>query len=264
VLGAWPLAPGLWISLLLSAGLYGAGVRALRRRRRPWSPARTACFAAGLVVVAAALASPLAADDERFSVHMVQHLLVGMLAPLLLAMSAPVTLALRTIPTRQRRMLVAVLHARAMGVLTHPATATGLFVAGLLALYFTPLYGLTLRHALLHEAMHLHVLLSGCLLTWVFVGLDPVPRRVGFGWRIGLLGIALGAHAGLAKAIYAGYGSVDASPDELHRGAMVMYYGGDVVDVALLVVFFAQWYAAGGRQLERRRRAELLRGPAPG
>jgi putative membrane protein len=249
--GRWPTDPALWLSLLLSAAAYGAGVRSLSRRRRPWRSRRTACFAGGLLVVVVALASPLATEEERFTVHMVQHLLVGMLAPLLLALSAPVTLALRTLPKRARQALVAALRTRVVQVLAHPITATALFVAGLLGLYLTPLYDETSRHALLHVAIHLHLLLSGCLLTWSFVGLDPVPRRGGPALRIGLLAIALATHAALAKAIYAGYGSIDAGTDDRRRGAMIMYYGGDAIDVALITVFFFQWYIAGGRHIER-------------
>jgi putative membrane protein len=261
MLGRWPIEPALWLSLALSAALYAAGVRSLRRRCRRWSAWRTACFTGGLLVIAAALASPLTEEDERFWAHMVQHMLLGMLAPLLLALSAPVTLALRTLPKRRRRALVAALRTRVVQVLAHPATATTLFVAGLLGLYLTPLYGETSRHPLLHEAVHLHFLLSGCLLTWSFVGLDPVPRHGGLAMRIGLLAVALGTHAALAKALYAGYGSIDVRADELHLGAKIMYYGGDAIYVALLTVFFLQWYAAGGRQIEHQRRRELRGAP---
>jgi hypothetical protein len=32
-----------------------------------------------------------------------------------------------------------------------------------------------------------------------------------------------------------------------------MYYGGDLIDLALLITFFAQWYAKGGRVLARQK-----------
>jgi putative membrane protein len=253
--GDWPIAPGPWLALICAAGAYAAGVRALHRRGRPWNPWRTTAYAAGLLAIAVALVSPLASHDELFPVHIAQHMLLGMLGPLLLALSAPVTLALRTLPRPARRTLVAVLHSRAAAVLTHPATVTVLFVAGLVGLYFTPLYDQTLRHPLLHELVHIHFMAAGCLFAWTFIGTDPVPRRGTLNLRIGLLLLALGSHAALAKLIYAGYGSLTSvPPGQLHDGAQLMYYAGDAVDLLLLLAFFSQWYAAGGRRLERDRR----------
>jgi putative membrane protein len=257
--GDWPLAPGPWLALVCAAAAYGIGVRSLRRRRRPWNPWRTVSYGAGLLAIASALVSPLAARDEHFNVHMLQHLLLGMLGPVLLALSAPITLALRTLPTSARRGLVSVLHSRAVALLAHPMTATVVFVAGIVGLYFTPLYDQTVDHPLLHEAVHLHVLLAGCLFAWTFIGTDPVPQRGSFALRAGLLLFALGSHAALAKLLYAGYGDVHAAtPQELRDGALLMYYAGDGVDLIILVAFFGQWYIAGGRRLERDRRRAAL------
>jgi putative membrane protein len=242
------IGPAAW--LLCAALAYAAGVRTLHRRGRPWPRRRTAAFAAGLLVIGVALVSPLAAHDERFPVHMAQHTLLGMLGPLLLSLSAPVALALRTLPRPARTELVGLLHSRAAAVVAHTATATALFAGGLIGLYFTPLYEATLRHPLLHEAVHVHVLAAGCLLAWTFVGTDPVPRRGSMGLRIALLTFALGAHAAVAKLLYAGYGHLSTVPAaELHDGAQLMYYAGDAVDALLLIAFFGRWYVAGGRRL---------------
>ena len=253
--GDWPFAPGLWLALACVGVAYLAGVCSLRRRSRPWRRWRTVAFGAGLLTIGAALVSPLATRDELFTVHMAQHVLLGMLGPLLLAFSAPVTLALRTLPRAARRRVVSVLHARAVAVLSHPAIAAALFVGGMLGLYFTPLYDQTLRHPLLHELVHLHLVAAGCLFAWTFIGIDLVPRRGSFALRVGLLVFALGSHAALAKLLYAGYGDLTTvSARQLHDGARLMYYAGDAVDALLLLAFFGQWYAAGGRRLERERR----------
>jgi putative membrane protein len=240
---------------VLLAGLavaYGAGLWSLRRRRRPWRARRTAAFAAGLLVLGAALLSPLAAQDDRFPAHVAQHMLLGMLGPLLLSLSAPVSLALRTLPPAPRSELVRLLHSRVAGVAAHPVSATALFVGGLVSLYFTPLYEATLRSPLLHEVVHVHFLAAGCLFAWTFVGSDPVPRRGGAGLRIGLLLVALGAHAAIAKLLYAGYGELPSVPvSERHAGAQLMYYAGDLVDALVLIVFFGRWYVAGGRRLRQ-------------
>jgi putative membrane protein len=72
-------------------------------------------------------------------------------------------------------------------------------------LYLTPLFAQTLPHPVLHEALHLHFLIAGCLFMWPLVGLDPVRARGSLRLRIGVLLLALGFHAALAKLIYAGW-----------------------------------------------------------
>jgi putative membrane protein len=258
MLGRWPIDPGLWLAFVCAGGLYVAGVLRLRARGRHWSPARSACFAAGLLVVATALISPLATRDDEFPVHVVQHMLLGMLGPLLLALSAPVTLALRTAPRHARRALVTALHSRVVQGAAHPAVAVGPFIVGLIGLYVTPAYDAAISHPVVHELVHVHFLVAGCLLSWVFIGLDPVPRRGSTALRAGLLLTALGAHAAIARLLYAGRGDVSAPVDQLHTGALLMYYGGDAIDLILLIAFFAQWYATGGRRIERARRRALL------
>jgi len=257
VAGEWPPA----CALAVAAVAYAAGVRAVRGRGRPWSRLRTLAFGLGLLAMGVALAPPVTGDDERFPVHMAQHLLLGMLGPLLLAFSAPVTLALRTLPAPARRLLVRALTSRAAAVAVHPATATALVTTGIAGLYFTPLYEETLRHPVLHHLVHVHFVAAGCLFAWAFAGTDPVPRRAGFGVCLGLLLVALGSHAALAKLLYAGYGDLSSVPiRELHGGAELMYYAGDAVDVLLLAAFFRRWYVAGGRRIERdRRRAAYAR-----
>lgn len=68
---------------------------AARRRREPrgWSTWRTAAFATGSVLLVLALFPGLNPyGDEGFRGHMLQHLLIGMLAPLGLVLGAPLTL----------------------------------------------------------------------------------------------------------------------------------------------------------------------------
>jgi putative membrane protein len=146
LLAGWSTAPALWLALLEAVALYTYGVHTLHDQGRRWNRWRRVSYAGGLLAIAVALVSPLAAHDEQFAVHMVQHMLLGMLGPLLLAFSAPITLRLRVLRPRPRRRLVWLLHSPAVRVLANPLTATTLFVVGLYAVYFTPVYDATLRH----------------------------------------------------------------------------------------------------------------------
>ncbi|HEY0938408.1 MAG TPA: cytochrome c oxidase assembly protein [Trebonia sp.] len=244
---------------LLAAGGYLAGLRQLRRRGHRWPRARTACLVAGALAVAAALLPPVSAHDQRFGVHVLQHLLLGMAAPALLALSAPVTLALRTAPPGARRVLLRVLHSRLAAFLTAPAVAVTLNLGGLYALYLTRLYETAERSDLIHAAVHLHMFVAGGLLSWALIGIDPVRRRPPVPVRVAALVVASAGHDFLSKFLYArdlpfGGGTVAAR----HFGAELMYYGGTLVDVALAVVIMAQWYQSAGRAWRREQRREVV------
>src|SRR3989440_4837020 len=179
VVTAWQADSLLTVFLVVTAGLYLYGGHRLRARGDHWPVARTLFFLVpGLGSIALATMSGLAAyDDTLLSAHMVQHMVLGMIAPIFLALGAPVTLALRTLPGRPRKVLVAVLHSRVARVLAFPLVAYGFFVATPFVLYFTGLYRLTLANAWLHELMHVHFVAVRCLLFFPLVRADPLSRR---------------------------------------------------------------------------------------
>jgi putative membrane protein len=216
---------------------------------------RTLAAAAGLTSVAAAALPPLSSHDETFPVHVAQHLLLAMAAPALLALSAPVTLGLRTLPACLRRRLLRVLHSRAVAVATAPAVALTLNIGGLLLLYLTGLYARSVDNETEHALVHLHMFAAGCLLSWTIVGVDPRPRRPGYGVRLATLVVAAAAHDTVSKLLYARGLPPGAGPLlDRQVGAELMYYGGTLIDVALAVALMAQWYRATGREYRRMQR----------
>jgi putative membrane protein len=231
----------------------------VRPTRTGWPWGRVVSCLAGLAAVAVALLPPLADHDEVFELHVAQHLLLGMAAPLLLALSAPVTLALRALPAQRRRRAVRMLHARPLRLASCPATAAVLAVVPMYLLYLTPLYGYAAGHPLAHDLLHLHFLAAGCLFAWATVGTDPLPGRDSFRVRGAVLALAFAAHATLAKLIYAAgpaaAGEAGASVAGWHRGAELMWYGGDAGELSFAVVLALQWYRLEGRRLARRRPA---------
>jgi putative membrane protein len=247
------------LTLLTLTG-YGTALSRLCRRGDRWPAGRTASLIAGSLCVAAAVLPPISSHDELFSVHIAQHLLLGMAGPAFFALSAPVTLALRTLPRKPRRALLRLLHSRPAATLSAPATAVILDVGGLYVLYLTGLYQAAEHNELIHAAAHLHMFVAGSLLAWAIIGIDPARRRAGIGIKLAVLVIAGAGHDTLAKLIYAhnlpaGGGSIA----ERHLGAELMYYGGTVIDLALAIVVMTQWYQSTGRELAR---AERRAGPA--
>jgi putative membrane protein len=231
------------VLIVAAAAGYVAAAMPLWRTGR-WSGARILLWCAGMVAVAVPLAGPLAQRAHHdFVAHMAGHLLLGMLAPLLLVLAAPITLALRRLPVVQGRWLTRLLAAAPVRLLTHPVSASLLNIGGLWLLYRSSLHGLLNDNAAVHMLVHAHVLAAGYLFAFAFVGVDPAPHRLRFPPRAVVLLIALAAHAILAKSLYANP-PVRVPVGQAQTGAMVMYYGGDAVDLLLIITFFWQWFHA--------------------
>src|SRR5919112_1904981 len=257
------------VVLLIAAALYGYGVYRLRQRGDSWPAARTAAFVlGGLGSIAAVTVSGIEAyDDTLLSVHMVQHMVLSMIRPIFLALGAPVTLALRTLRPRPRRTLLAVVHSRVVRVLSFPLVAYGLFVANPFVLYFTGLYRQSLEHAWLHEWVHVHFVVTGCLFFWPLVGLDPLPNRWPYPGRALLMMLSVPFHTVLGLTIMQSrtllggdwYPNLhltwtDPWHDQVVAGG-ILWAGGEVVSITMLVILVLQWVRQSEREAKRIDRA---------
>ncbi|MCU1593231.1 MAG: rane protein-like protein [Frankiales bacterium] len=260
-----PLVPTLGILLVGAVYLYG--VRALRGRGDAWSWGRVAGFVAGLLVLVVALCSGLARYDQvLFGAHMVQHMLLAMVAPVLLALGAPVTLALRTLPSGARSVLLSLLHSRFAKVVSFPAIPWLLFIGSPFALYFSGWYPATLSSPALHDLLHVHFVLMGCLFFWPILGIDPVPGRVSHPFRVLLLFATMPFHAFLGVAIMSvsddGKGLLAAehylplvgrheAVFQQQVGGGLIWASGDLVGLFFIFVAAVQWMRASEREAVR-------------
>ena len=272
-LDALPLVITVWV-----AGLYLIGVLLLRQRGDRWPLGRTLAFVVGgMGTFYVATSSGLAAyDTTLLSVHMVQHMLLSMVVPLCLALGAPVTLALRTLPRAPRRWLLAVLHSRFAKVLAFPPLALVVYIVSPWALYFSPWYDASLESMYIHEMMHIHLVAVGALFFWPLMGVDPVPGRVDYPFRVLLAVLTLPFHAFLGVTIM-GQSSLIAGehylalregpmgswlPDPLvdqHLAGGILWGTGDLIGLAFFVVLFVQWVRSSMREAAREdRRLDLL------
>ncbi len=277
VLTAWEFSPWLVAGLLVTAGLYVWGARTLRARGDHWSVWRDISFlVGGVATIAVATMSFLGVyDDTLFWTHMLQHMVLSMVSPIFLALGAPVTLALRTLPPSWRRVLVRVLHARATRLLINPVTGFALLFGTPFALYFTNLYADTLRSPVLHDLLHVHFIVAGCVYFWPLIGVDPVPGRLPYPFRLLVLFVTVPAHAFLGISIMAATSPVAGDyyralgrtwgPTLLgdqNIGGGLLWAFGDLVTVVVLAALFVQWVRADEREavrLDRRQdRAERL------
>lgn len=236
------------MSLLL---VYLYGVYLQRKAGRFWSGWRTAGFIAGILLLAVALIPPaMQYAHHKFEGHMMQHLLLGMLAPLGLVLAAPVTLVLRSLPANKARIITALLGSKPFHYLSHPVTALFLNIGGMYLLYLTPLYQAMHHHPYIHFLVHLHFILAGYLFVWAIAGPDPAPSRPGLRLRLIVLFLSMATHAYLSKFMYAHHfpRTTHHSIEDLQAGAMFMYYGGDGAEMLLAIAFFAVWYRTRGRR----------------
>jgi putative membrane protein len=250
-------APWFWLPVLLGLLLLYQVATLSPWHKTPWPWWRSLLWTAGLLVAGVGVIGPMADRAHAdFRWHMAAHLCTGMIAPLLLVMAAPVTLALRALPHASARAVAQLLASRPIRFLAHPITAAILDVGGLWLLYRTSLYTAMHEHVWLGLLVHLHLLLAGYLFTAAIIGVDPVRHRPGWSTRAAVLVLAMAAHAILAKSLYAHPpAGVDAT--QAHTASRLMYYGGDIVELAIAAIFCRQWYRSTARSVERPRVAPV-------
>jgi putative membrane protein len=213
-----------------------------RRYNKKWSLYRTIFWGLGILCASAAVIGPIADRAHMdFRAHMVSHLLLGMLAPLLLVLAAPMTLVLRTLPVNCARYISRILRSSTILVISNPVFATFINVGGLWLLYTTNLYIVMQQNILLHILVHIHVFIAGYLFTLSIIYIDPSPHRTSFIFRSIVLLIALAGHGVLSKYIYA-HPPNSVSIEQSEMGGIIMYYGGDVIDLFLIFIFCFQWF----------------------
>ncbi|MBY0096024.1 cytochrome c oxidase assembly protein [Mesobacillus maritimus] len=227
---------------VLAIFVYLLAVRSSNQHYKKWPSYRSLYWVMGVFSAEAALVGPIATQaHHNFAVHMVGHLLLGMLAPLLLVLSAPVTLILRSLSISKGRRLSKMLKSRFVKFVGDPFVASVLNIGGLWLLYTTELYSAMHHHVFLHLLIHFHVFLAGYLFTASMIYIDPISHRRSYLYRGIVLVIALSGHGILSKYIY-GTPPVGVPSIQAEQGGMLMYYGGDAIDLVLIFIYWLQWY----------------------
>ena len=263
VLLMWHLDPLVVAPLVATAGAYLWAVRTVDhahpRNRHPRR--RTWCFMGGLVVIGLALASPIEAyEGVLFSVHMVQHLLLMLVAAPLLLAGGPITLTLRVVRASVRRRLLWVLHSPVLKAISFPVLTWVLFAAVNWGWHFSTLYDQALENELLHYVQHSSFLAAALLFWWPITGVDPSPWRLPHPVRLFYLFLALPQNSFLGVALLS-TGAVlyphyvtnlrtwGPSPlEDQHLGGILMWVAGDIAFLAGMVVVIWVWM----RQEERK------------
>jgi len=262
---SWRLDPPVVVGIFGIGLVYVEATRRLKRIGPGFPRSRERCFLAGLAVVFLALDGPIdAGASGLLSVHMVQHLLLTMVAAPLLVLGAPVSLVLRASSSRTRRtILLPFLNSRIARMVAKPVVTWSAFLVVLWASHLTSLYEAALQNRGLHALEHLTYLGTAMLFWWPVVGLDPIPSRIAHPARILYLFLAMPPMAFLGLAIYSsdhllypyyatvpGATIVSALADQ-HLAGALMWEGGMFVVVPALALVLLDWMRRDEREAER-------------
>jgi putative membrane protein len=204
ILRSWSFDPIIVLGLFAAAALYVRGVLRVRQARASFPRWRVACFLSSLGVFYLALQSPIQAYSGRlFSVHMVQHLLLTMVAAPMMLLGTPIVLALRASTGSFRgRILVPILHSRPAALLSHPVASWSLFTVALWASHFTNLYEDALGSEAIHGLEHALYVAAAVLFWRPVVGRETGSSRITHPARLLYLFLAMPQMAFLGLAIY--------------------------------------------------------------
>ncbi|HET8673811.1 MAG TPA: cytochrome c oxidase assembly protein [Thermoleophilaceae bacterium] len=248
---------GLWVVIYLrrfihareEAGGRGAG------------PLQLAAFIGSVIVLLAALVSPIdgLGEDYLFSMHMVQHILLGDIAPLLVLLSLS-----RVIMRPLTRRLMAV--ERALGPLAHPATGIAVWLLLIYVWHIPVMYDAALNHDAIHALEHTCFFAAGIALWWPLIQPVPMRRRLTglsvFAYIlvaklcIGGLGIFLTWSHGVAYSYYEHVPRIwglSAIEDQNLGGAIMMVEQSIVLVIAFAILFVRMLLQSEEDELRRER-----------
>jgi cytochrome c oxidase assembly factor CtaG len=235
--------------------------------------AQVCWFAAGIATLVVALLSPLDTMAEQlFSAHMVQHMLLAVVAPPLLVAGAPELALLWVLPVAARRRVAQALRSwtaphRVWLIVTAPAFAWLIHAAAIWSWHAPALYELALASAAAHAAEHMSFVGTGMLLWWAI--LHPRGQRR-TAYAVGILALfatatqtgILGALLTLTHRVWypaqsAGAAVWGLTPlDDQQLAGLIMWVPVGLLYVVAMGVLFLAWVDAPS--VARRRAARLL------
>jgi putative membrane protein len=257
----WSFEPGVILGLSVMTIGYGLGVQHL------WRSAGTghgiswtafSSFVSGTLVLILALVSPLdAIADSLQSAHMVQHMLLIVVAPPLLLLGEPL-LAFAWMLPRGRRVFLArrwmrlTALRRGAGLLSTPGVALALHATAVVVWHLPVPYDAAVRNESVHALEHLSFLGTALLFWWVVLAppaLRKLPRALDVPYVIAmsLVGGALGAALTFAAAPLYGAYLTTASAwgltplEDQQLAGLIMWIPGGFAYLLAAAALFLKW-----------------------
>jgi putative membrane protein len=242
-----------WVPCLLlgtALALYLVGVA----RTPTWSQSRTNAFVAGVVVTFLATQSVIGVYDMvLFSDHMVQHLLLIMVAAPLFACSAPLDLAATSLRGRAGRAVNSFIDGKLGGVVLHPLFGFAAYAVFIPATHLTGLMNITMEHLWLHHLEQIAFLVVGYLFFRQVVGIErgPINLHPGLCMIFLMAAVPVDTFTGLvlAMASHNPFPVYNVHPrtwgmsvlSDVHLGGAIMWIGGDALMLLAMIPSTVRW-----------------------
>ena len=254
----WTLSPELTVPLLLALLIYVIGwFRLSKRASNP--PGRPTLFLSGWAVLALSLTSPLHEAGERsFTMHMIEHELIMLVATFLLAASGAGGTLAWGLPRPLRHALGGGWKSplqRLWRRLTEPVTATAIQATVMWLWHAPALFDRALDSFGWHIAQHASFFVASLLFWWAMI--HPRERGSGYGvsaaclFATSLIGGALGALMSFsASPWYADYAAMGMTgvgldpTDDQRLAGLIMWIPGGLVHGAAALAFAYKWLRA--------------------
>jgi cytochrome c oxidase assembly factor CtaG len=261
ILLSWSWQPEIILTVGLAATIHLVGRWRLKRqgRAKALNPWRSVSYLSGLGVLWVALLSPIdVLSDQFFYMHMIQHLLLVMIAPPLLLLADPMPIMLWGLPRGLRLEVGRLLRPgatfrRVARAMTTPGLVWLYYVAFLIGWHEPRAYDLTLQSEFAHNLEHLTFFFTAMLFWWHVIGCAPhIHRRLSRGVRIGyvisavpptaLTGIALSF---ASEPLYAHYttaprlGDMTVLQDQM-LGGVIMWIPGSMMFLVAALILIAR------------------------
>jgi len=252
-LTAWTWDPAVLLGIAVAGGLYARGWRHLKRR----STSRAVLFASGLGLVLLALCSPIGTyDQDLFSLHMVEHLLLTIGAPPLLLLGKPLLPWLWGLPQQERRGVAKLIGPTSLAaqlgtLLADPKVALTLYVSTFAFWHVPTLYDAAQGQSLVHYLEHLTFFVTAIFFWWPVIHPTGGTRSLSKVASIGYFSVPMfestliGALLTFAnRAFYATYAQAPrlsslSAVDDQQLAGLIMWIPGGLVYVAAILGLLA-------------------------
>jgi putative copper resistance protein D len=257
-------APVALLAVALVLYLWGVKRNNVLHPRHPWSAGKTAAWIGALFTTGVSIFTFVGVyDGELFWVHMVQHLLLIMVAAPLFAIASPIELAWRSTTGTAHIAVTEALRSGVAKFLGHWAVAFVLYAVLIPISHLTSWYNLTLENDGLHNVEHLAFLIVGYLFWRQIFGNDPNCYRLQPALQLFYLFLAIPIDtftglslAGATKEMFPAYFATHRTwgpsyVNDLHIGGSIMWVVGDTLMLWPMIPVALRWMHLEERKAER-------------
>ena len=277
--GRWELDAAPLLVILAFALAYVVGLWRLRGRTtgQPVTTGRIVLFALGVLALLLALVSPISAySQDLFFMHMIQHLLLVMIAAPLLLLANSMPIFMWSLPKEARHQVGNLmtrdgLLRRILVRLTDPKIALLLYFATFWS-WHTPLaYETALNIGLFHYLEHITMFGAAIIFWWVVIGAGPLRSRIAYPARMLYLllatiistplGIFITFSEGLLYSFYTdapGHWGILVAQDQ-QLGGLLMWIMGNLMFLMAVTILFFVWAEREERRATQWERAATRR-----